>query len=193
MRITCTLQDLVTHTIMKPVKPCSNFIQKTGILMEKNWVQLKTWWIWKLKPMLCVKNYAQPLVRLSLTKMFTICVENSTKKEKVCCQMKPTYYKSWNIFFPQIFPILLLGQLHKYLLMTMENFLLCICKHHMYMQKVFKKFQILDFIALSCGSEDFFIKFLWFLVFFAGVFFGYIHFYEGRCYRPQISASCRCD
>jgi len=43
--------------------------------------------------MLCAKNYAQPLVRLSLAKMFTIWLENSTKKEKVCCQMKPTYYK----------------------------------------------------------------------------------------------------
>ena len=54
-----------------------------------------------------------------------------------------------------------------------------------YMQNVFKKFQILDFIALSCGSEDLFVKFPLFLVFFAGIFFGYIHFYEGRCCCPR--------
>jgi len=36
----------------------------------------------------------------------------------------------------------------------------------------------LEFIALSCSSEDLFVKLL-------GLFFGYLHFHAGPCCRPR--------
>jgi len=43
----------------------------------------------------------------------------------------------------------------------------------------------LEFIALLCSSEVPFVKFPRFLAFLVGLFFGYIHFHAGPCYRPQ--------